>query len=123
MQRRENDAVGGYDKDVAGEATSVAHLLRRYRAAAGLTQEELAERAGLSTRAISDLERGVKQRPYPNTVRRLVQALELDEVKAARFRRASHAGGEAAGAFGEPAEVVRAGTYFPVQPTALIGRE
>ena len=32
-------------------------LLRRYRVAAGLTQEALAERAGISTRGVSDLER------------------------------------------------------------------
>jgi transcriptional regulator with XRE-family HTH domain len=39
-------------------------LLKRYRAAAGLTQDELAERAQLSARTISDLERGVKHRPH-----------------------------------------------------------
>ena len=36
--------------------TGFGNLLRRYRVAAGLTQEELAERAGVSTRGISDLE-------------------------------------------------------------------
>ena len=36
---------------------SFAALLRQHRQALGLTQEELAERAGLSGRAISDLER------------------------------------------------------------------
>ena len=36
---------------------SFGDLLRGYRVAAGVTQEELAERAGLSVRAISDLER------------------------------------------------------------------
>jgi len=53
-------------------------LLRRHRAAAGLSQEELAEQAGLSRRAISDLERGVHRRPYPATARRLAHALGLD---------------------------------------------
>ena len=43
-------------------------LLHRYRAAASLSQEALAERAGLSARAISDLERGVKQAPRPTTM-------------------------------------------------------
>jgi transcriptional regulator with XRE-family HTH domain len=37
-------------------------LLRRYREEAGLTQEALAERAGLSARGISDLERGIRHR-------------------------------------------------------------
>src|SRR3954469_457456 len=38
-------------------------LLRRLRTAAALSQKELAERAGLSVRAVSDLERGVHQVP------------------------------------------------------------
>ena len=38
-------------------------LLRWLRSAAALSQEELAERAGLSRRGISDLERGASHRP------------------------------------------------------------
>jgi len=106
-----------------GGVTSVADLLKQYRAAAGLTQEELADRAGLSTRAISDLERGIKQHPYPHTVRRLVQALDLDEVQAADFQRASRAVGEANAALGASADVVRGSSSFPIPPTALIGRQ
>src|SRR5215831_12030634 len=52
-------------------------LLRRYRLEAGLSQEELAERAGMSSKAIGALERGDRQRPYPATVRRLADALGL----------------------------------------------
>ena len=37
---------------------SFGDLLRGYRLAAGLTQEELAAQAGLSARGLSDLERG-----------------------------------------------------------------
>jgi predicted ATPase/DNA-binding XRE family transcriptional regulator len=58
-------------------------VLRRFRAAAGLTQEELAERAGLTAKAISALERGERRRPYPHTVRALAAALELDELDRA----------------------------------------
>src|SRR5919201_1753838 len=54
-------------------------LLQAYRAAAGLSQEELAEQAGLSRRGISDLERGARRSPHPATVRRLVEALGLAE--------------------------------------------
>jgi predicted ATPase/DNA-binding XRE family transcriptional regulator len=60
-----------------------AAVLRRFRAAAGLTQEELAERAGLTAKAISALERGERRRPYPHTVRALAAALELDELDRA----------------------------------------
>jgi predicted ATPase/DNA-binding XRE family transcriptional regulator len=52
-------------------------LLRQYRIDAGLTQEELAERAGLSTRAISDLERGARRTPQKDTMSLLAQALGL----------------------------------------------
>src|SRR6185369_6074902 len=62
---------------VVDEHPSFAQLLRRYRAAAGLTQEELAEQAALSARAITDLERGVRRFPYPDTVERLARALHL----------------------------------------------
>src|SRR3954451_7387888 len=60
-------------------------LLARYRRAAGLTQEELAERAGLSTRGVSDLERGLRRRPHPESVRLLARALALPEADRAAF--------------------------------------
>ena len=50
-------------------------LLRRLRETRGLTQEELAELAGLTVHGISALERGVRKRPYPHTVRSLADAL------------------------------------------------
>src|SRR5947199_8337255 len=58
-----------------------AALLQQYRAAAGFSQEELAERAGLSRRGVSDLERGERRLPHPDTVRRLAEALGLDRVE------------------------------------------
>jgi transcriptional regulator with XRE-family HTH domain/tetratricopeptide (TPR) repeat protein len=57
--------------------------LRRYREAAGLSQEELAERAGLSARGVSDLERGLRRSPYPATLRRLADALGVPPVDRA----------------------------------------
>jgi pimeloyl-ACP methyl ester carboxylesterase/DNA-binding XRE family transcriptional regulator len=56
-------------------AAAFADVLRRQRLARGLTQEALAERARLSVRAISDLERGVKRAPRLSTVRLLLAAL------------------------------------------------
>ena len=53
-------------------------LLRRLRLAAGLSQEALAERAGLSARGVSDLERGARAVPRAETVRLLADALGLD---------------------------------------------
>ena len=58
-------------------------LVRRHRTAAALSQEELAERAGLSVRAISDLERGIHQVPRLETVRLLADALRLEATDCA----------------------------------------
>lgn len=55
-----------------------SELLRRHRLAKGLTQEELAERAGLSVRGLSDLERGLKLRPRKETIALIAKALDLE---------------------------------------------
>lgn len=62
--------------------TSFAEALRRLRLARGLTQEELAERAGLSPRGVSDLERGARRIPHRETVALLARALGLSEEEA-----------------------------------------
>jgi transcriptional regulator with XRE-family HTH domain/tetratricopeptide (TPR) repeat protein len=49
--------------------------LRREREAAGLTQEELAERTGLSVRAISNIERGQTTTPRPSSLRLIAREL------------------------------------------------
>src|SRR5690242_16728588 len=58
-------------------------LLRRYREAAGLSQEDLAERAGLTAKGIGALERGERQRPQPATLRQLAAALGLSHHERA----------------------------------------
>jgi transcriptional regulator with XRE-family HTH domain len=57
--------------------------LRSLRGAAGLSQEELAERAGLSAKAVSALERGERTSPRPHTVRVLARALDLSKEERA----------------------------------------
>jgi transcriptional regulator with XRE-family HTH domain len=52
--------------------------LRRLRLAAGLTQEALAERAGVSANALSELERNPARTPRFDTVALLADALGLD---------------------------------------------
>jgi predicted ATPase/DNA-binding XRE family transcriptional regulator len=66
-------------------AASFGEQLRRYREAAGLTQEALAEQAGLTVSAVSALERGVRRRPYPHTVRLLAAALGLSAEERVAF--------------------------------------
>ena len=60
-----------------GVADDFGPLLRRHRRAAGVSQEELAHRSGVSARAISDMERGVARGPQQRTVEALGDALGL----------------------------------------------
>src|SRR5579864_4275231 len=62
------------------ERQNFGALLRSYRTRAGLTQEQLAERAGLSRRGIADLERGARRTPHEHTVERLGSALGLSQA-------------------------------------------
>jgi non-specific serine/threonine protein kinase len=113
--------------------------LRRYRLAAGLTQEELAERAGVSVKGLSLLESGKRQTPYRHTVTLLATALGLSSAEAARLQAAvvrartpvtagAHTAGADDTATGEtgvqplPAPPEPRGN-LPVQPTSFIGRE
>src|SRR3954454_3687079 len=68
-----------------GSTVSFGTLLRRFREAAGLSQEDLAGRTGLTANGIGALERGERQRPYPHTVRALADALNLTEADRATF--------------------------------------
>jgi predicted ATPase/transcriptional regulator with XRE-family HTH domain len=122
--------------DEAGEGFGA--LLRRRRRAAGLTQEELAARAGLSARGIADLERGLRRTPRRDTVTLLVRALGgSPEDEAALFaaaRRTSappvvtatapaddepdRGGGRRQGALSS-----RTPHNLPIQPTPLLGRD
>ena len=63
----------------------VGELVRRHRTVAALSQEELAERAGFSVRAISDLERGVHRAPRLETLRLLADALQLSPGERAEL--------------------------------------
>jgi non-specific serine/threonine protein kinase len=56
-------------------ALDFAGLLRQLRGRARLTQEELAEAAGLSPRAVSDLERGIHRTAHKDTAVLLADAL------------------------------------------------
>jgi tetratricopeptide (TPR) repeat protein/transcriptional regulator with XRE-family HTH domain len=84
---------------VTGERAVFGTRLSAYRRSAGLTQQELASRSGLSTRAISNLEGGRARSPHPGTVRRLADALGLDSDARAGFLGAAgrRLGGGAAG--------------------------
>jgi predicted ATPase/transcriptional regulator with XRE-family HTH domain len=111
------------------EGQSFGPVLRRYRLAARLSQEALAERAGISLRGLSDLERGLSRAPRLETLARLAEALGLEG--AARQALAT-AGGyppvddeplEAPAATLTSAGRARVHTGLPGYLTALLGRE
>ena len=99
---------------------SLATTLRALREAAGLSQEELAERAGLSSHAISALERGTRTRPYPHTVRALCDALDVDADSRAALIAAVPARGRSTHAPSDSAVPPRT---LPMPATSLLGRE
>jgi transcriptional regulator with XRE-family HTH domain len=92
----------------------LGRLLRRHREQARLTQEELADRAGVSARTISDIERGVRARAYADTAARLSVALGLTETDRAAFLNAAR---------GPNRMVGHRGSSVPRPITPLIGRE
>ncbi|MBV9356705.1 MAG: helix-turn-helix domain-containing protein, partial [Chloroflexi bacterium] len=112
----------------AAERAEFGALLRRYRAAAGLSQEALAERAGLSRRGIADLERGARAFPYGETVRRLADALGLDPVERAALLAAGHRPPSSTRPPSSPAGpradiASKRRTNLPVRRSLLIGRD
>ena len=71
-------------------------MLRQLRTEAKLTQEELAEAAGLSPRSVSDLERGINRTARKDTAGLLAGALGLAGPVHALFVAAARARGPAA---------------------------
>src|SRR5215213_4991276 len=95
-----------------------ADVLRQLRTAASLSQEDLAERAGLSLRGVSDLERGLRRAPHLSTVRMLADALALSPAERQALLAAARPEtlpASAAGPFDQGP--------LPTPLTALIGRE
>ena len=101
---------------------SFAARLRSHRLAAGLTQDQLAERAELSLRAIQNLERG-DRRPYPDTARRLTAALQLTGEERASFERVARPGPRGRSEVAPLRPTGTPPTNVPLPLTACIGRE
>lgn len=115
-----------------GQRTPFGELLRRHREAAGLSQEDLAEKAGLTAKGISALERGERRHPYPHTVQLLADALDLSADQRTSFIAAVPGrGAGSASASTISAVSARPGqdgpdgraSALPVPPTPLLGRE
>lgn len=103
-------------------SVSFGERLRQLREASGLTQERLAEKAGLSVQGIASLESGRSKRPYPHTLRALGDALELSpEAYALLASAISDRSTRPARASTDPAASPEA--RLPARITELIGRE
>ena len=70
-----------------GDDRPFERSLRDRRVLAGLTQAQLAERAGVSLRAVRNAELGSVRRPRPETARRLLAALDTAEPGTGRLVR------------------------------------
>ena len=103
---------------MSSRTSSFGELLRQLRTDAALSQEELAERASLSLRGISDLERGIRRTPHLSTVSMLAEALNLEPEDRQALLAAARP---------EPS-ISRSGDAFngrslPVPLTPLVGRQ
>ena len=102
-------------------------LLQRYRLAAGLSQEALAERAGMSTHGVSALERGYRRTPQRSTLALLMRALALNDEQRGEFEAVATPSRAPRGRDGAAAA---AGTWsgigisnLPLSLTSFVGRE
>ncbi len=98
-----------------------AQLLKRLRLAADLTQEELAERADVSARLISDIERGTIKRSRRDTVQMLADGLELSGGERETFTAIARRKPPPTALIQQPSGQPR--LDVPSSPIELIGRE
>jgi tetratricopeptide (TPR) repeat protein/transcriptional regulator with XRE-family HTH domain len=115
---------------VAEPELNFAALLRRLRAGAKLTQEELAEAAGISPRSVSDLERGINRTARKDTALLLADALSLTGQVRALFVAAARGRAPAAdvlatgnGAAAQGGGAVTATRTLPRDIGSFTGRE
>jgi predicted ATPase/transcriptional regulator with XRE-family HTH domain len=104
-----------------GRTPAFGELLRRYRLAAGFSQEQLAERARVSRDAVGTLERGARRAPQRQTLALLAEALALNadeqaalESAVRRHRPSSRPTRESPTPF--------PGAKLPIDLTSFVGR-
>src|SRR5215831_19739411 len=119
MLERQPDSAAGHE----WAHPSFGDLLRRHRQVAGLTQAELADCTGLSTRGIADLERGARRAPHRDTVRRIAEALQLADDEHATLRAAARRPKLIAPPSGLAVLPGPRRPHIPVPLTSFIGRE
>jgi transcriptional regulator with XRE-family HTH domain len=102
---------------MSAQPRSLGELLRRYRLAAGLSQDALAARAGVSRRGVSAIERGLIHTPHRDTVARLADALALDTPERTMFA------ASARGHWSQPVAPLQPPSGADAAQLTLVGRE
>jgi predicted ATPase/ribosome-binding protein aMBF1 (putative translation factor) len=101
---------------------SFGSLLRRFRIAAGLSREALAEQAGISSDHVDAIERDTSQPPAGETLAALVAALALSGERRSALEASARADGVAAAAADEPRSAGQA-TSTGAVPRDFVGRD
>lgn len=112
---------GDDSRQECGNERSLGTLLRGWRERALMTQEQLAEKAGLNVRTVRRLETGALQQPRSRSIALLVKALELDTGERATLAAATREWQAPAGRV-DPAPVT-VPRQLPADVAALVGRE
>lgn len=122
MDDSDPERLGGGGKGtwMADPAAPLSNLVRGHRQRLRLTQEQLAERSGLSVRAIRDLERGRNRAPRWNSVRLLADALDLEVDARAELEAASAERGVGGAAVAPPVPLTPA--LLPLDVAGFAGR-
>jgi len=113
---------------MAGGENTFGAVLRERRLSANLTQAGLAEQAGISARAVQDLERGLSQ-PHRDTLRRLADVLGFSPQDRVAFANGRKAGPrqrqlDTQGVYSSDNPATGgAHDRLPLQVTSFIGRE
>lgn len=95
---------------MAGPVHARGIMLKHYRRRVGFSQEQLAERAGVSVRTIAGLEAGEGRLPRAETLRLIAEALQLSEEERTAL-------------LGDPPAAPAARRLLPRALPPLIGRE
>lgn len=96
-------------------ASRFGGLLRTLRQDAGMTQRELADRAGLSAGAIRDLEQGRTRSPKPDSIEAITAALALSRQDAGKLHAAAKAHRPDTGSISGAAGPLRIGILGPIE--------
>jgi len=108
----------------AGEGVlAFGEVVRGHRRRLGLTQDELAGKAGISPRHIRLIEAGRIAGPRPGTVRMLAEAFGLAGVEREAFQASAASGAEPATDAGERSEARPVPAQLPLDVPGFAGRQ